>query len=238
MVDRRQRIASRGSKKLVGHDNLWERKRSVDPKSGSRCWASDRSITKAPFTGSVLRDQPLLEIAGLGHDDLDGWALRAWPQANTLTFADGEKVRLAFAHRLARLQLTPEEVLAPAEPDKPATNDDIRGPIDKSALTLPEAKRRRNRQHLRFVAKHPCLICGREPSDAHHLRFAQPRGLGQKVSDEFTVPLCRSHHIELHRAGQEAAWWTQKGIEPLATAAKLWLETHPLQVSASLPSAT
>jgi hypothetical protein len=36
-----------------------------------------------------------------------------------------------------------------------------------------------------------------------HLRFAQPRGLGQKVSDEFTVPLCREHHRELHRAGKE-----------------------------------
>ena len=152
----------------------------------------------------------------------------------TLTFADGERVRLAFQHRLARLQPTPEEVLAPAEP-KSATNDDIRCLIDKSVLTLPEAKRRRDRQHLRFVAKQPCLICGREPSDPHHLRFAQPRGLGQKVSDEFTVPLCRSHHRELHRAGKEAAWWTQRGIEPLATAGKLWLETHPLQSLQNLP---
>jgi ERF superfamily len=193
-----------------------------------------RAGTRSIETSSVLRDQLLIEIAGLGHDDLDGWAFRAWPQANSLTFADGERVRLAFQHRLACLQPTPE-ALAPAEPDKPATNDDIRCSIDKSVLTLPEAKRRRDRQHLRFVTKQPCLICGREPSDPHHLRFAQPRGLGQKVSDEFTVPLCRSHHRELHRAGKEAAWWTQRGIEPLATAAKLWLETHPLQVSASLP---
>jgi hypothetical protein len=194
-----------------------------------------RAGTRSIEASSVLRDQLLIEIAGLGHDDLDGWAFRAWPQANSLTFADGERVRLAFQHRLACLQPTPEEALAPAEPDKPATNDDIRCSIDKSVLTLPEAKRRRDRQHLRFVTKQPCLICGREPSDPHHLRFAQPRGLGQKVSDEFTVPLCRSHHRELHRAGKEAAWWTQRGIEPLATAAKLWLETHPLQVSASLP---
>ena len=195
-----------------------------------------RAGTQSIEASSVLRDQLLIEIAGLGHDDLDGWALRAWPQANTLTPADGEKVRLAFQDRLARLQPTPDEALAPAEPDKPATNDDVRCRIDKSVLTLPEAKRQRDRQHLRFVAKQPCLVCGREPSDPHHLRFAQPRGLGQKVSDEFTVPLCRAHHRELHRAGKEAAWWTQRGIEPLATARKLWLETHPLRVSASSPN--
>jgi hypothetical protein len=68
------------------------------------------------------------------------------------------------------------------------------------------------------VVQQPCLVCGREPSDPHHLRFARPRGLGQKISDELTVPLCPAHHRELHRAGKEAAWWTQRGIEPLATA--------------------
>jgi len=61
---------------------------------------------------------------------------------------------LAFQDRLARLQPTPNEALAPAEPDKPA-NDDIRCRIDKSVLTLPEAKRQRDRQHLRFVAQRP-----------------------------------------------------------------------------------
>jgi len=196
-----------------------------------------RAGTQSIEASSVLRDQVLTEIAGLGpHDDLDDWALHAWPQVNTLTPADGEKVRLAFQDRLARLQSTPNEALAPAEPEKPATNDDIRCRIDKSILTLPEAKRQRDRQHLRFVAKQPCLVCGREPSDPHHLRLAQPRGLGQKVSDEFTVPLCRAHHRELHRAGREAAWWMQRGIEPLATARKFWLETHPLQDPASSPN--
>ena len=196
-----------------------------------------RAGTQSIEASSGLRDQVLTEIAGLGpHDDLDGWALRAWPQVKTLTPADGERVGLAFQDRFTRLQPTPNEALAPAEPDKPATNDDIRCRIDKSVLTLPEAKRQRDRQHLRSVAKQPCLVCGREPTDPHHLRFAQPRGLGQKVSDEFTVPLCRAHHRELHRAGKEAAWWTQRGIEPLATARKLWLETHPLRVSASSPN--
>ena len=36
------------------------------------------------------------------------------------------------------------------------------------------------------------------PTEAHHIRFAQPRALGRKVSDEYTVPVCRLHHRELH----------------------------------------
>src|SRR5690242_8295080 len=60
--------------------------------------------------------------------------------------------------------------------------------IDKSQLTIAEPKRLRNKAHLKFVASQPCLICGRQPSDPHHLRFAQPRAIGLKVSDEFTVP--------------------------------------------------
>ena len=67
--------------------------------------------------------------------------------------------------------------------------------------------RRRNKAHLIFVAAQPCLICKRSPCDAHHLKFAQPQSLGRKVSDEFTVPLCREHHHELHRQGNEMAWW-------------------------------
>ena len=48
--------------------------------------------------------------------------------------------------------------------------------------------------------------------DAHHLRFAEPRALGRKVSDEFTAPLCRIHHRELHGRGDEKAWWTKMRV--------------------------
>jgi len=99
--------------------------------------------------------------------------------------------------------------------------------IEKSALMLPEPKRIRNREHLRFVASQPCLICARTPSQAHHLRFAQPRALGRKVSDEFTVPLCATHHHELHMRGNEKDWWAEKQIEPLSVAEDLWKESFP-----------
>jgi hypothetical protein len=87
---------------------------------------------------------------------------------------------------------------------------------------------------LGHVAKHPCLVCGRSPSDAHHLRFAQSRALGRKVSDEFVVPLCRGDHREVHRHGDEAAWWRAAGIDPTAAARALWLETHPLATASEM----
>src|SRR5262249_45952487 len=79
--------------------------------------------------------------------------------------------------------------------------------IDKSALPIGEPKRHRSNEHLKFVASQPCLICGRTPSHAHHIRYAQAKGLGLKVSGEFTVPLCASHHSENHTTGNELKWW-------------------------------
>ena len=99
-----------------------------------------------------------------------------------------------------------------------AVNNAVAWHIDKGALTLSEPRRYRDRAHLRFVSAQPCLICGRRPSDAHHLRFAQPRALGRRVSDEYTVPLCRSHHRALHRHGDEVAWWETNKVDPVAVA--------------------
>jgi hypothetical protein len=87
-------------------------------------------------------------------------------------------------------------------------------------------RRYRNKEHLRFVAQQACLVCGRQPSDPHHLRFTQPRALGRRVSDEFVAPLCRIHHREVHRAGDERAWWKQARIDPLKVARKLWRNTR------------
>lgn len=113
-------------------------------------------------------------------------------------------------------------VVAPAEPNNIKPDR-----IDKSQLVFAEPKRLRDKAHLRFVAHQPCLVCGRQPSDPHHLRFAQPRAIGLKVSDEFTVPLCRGHHRELHQTGNEVAWWKNRNLDALEIAKKLWEQTHP-----------
>ena len=52
--------------------------------------------------------------------------------------------------------------------------------------------------------------------------------MARKVSDEFTVPLCRGHHREVHRCGDEATWWKSAGIDPTIAARSLWLKSHPL----------
>jgi DNA recombination protein Rad52 len=113
--------------------------------------------------------------------------------------------------------------------------------IDKSTLALSTERRLRDKSHLKFVATQPCLICGREPSQAHHLTFCQKRGLSLKVSDEFTVPLCGVHHDELHRSGSERQWWENHHINPEPIAAELWARTHTasgmgLEPAASSPT--
>ena len=99
--------------------------------------------------------------------------------------------------------------------------------IEKSLLAVPEPRRVRDRDHVKSVAQRLCLICGRLPADAHDLRFAQRKALGRKVSDEFTVPLCRGRRREVHHCGDEAAWRKNVGIDPTIAARSLWLERDP-----------
>jgi Rad52/22 family double-strand break repair protein len=110
----------------------------------------------------------------------------------------GRRSELSMTQLVRRDQAKVGEANAAGPPLVPAESDSDSGRIDKSQLALAEPKRIRDKAHLKFVASQPCSVCGRQPSDPHHLRFAQPRGLGLKVSDEFTVPLCRVHHRQLH----------------------------------------
>jgi hypothetical protein len=178
-----------------------------------------------------LREKLLLEIGSISSPDVAaGWAREALAAKNSLTATDAKLVEDGFERRLS--ELSPSEIASNdrsseiqvaaahkgAEPTDPGPT---RG-IDKSALAVAAPRRYRNREHLRSVAKQPCLICGRKPSDPHHLRYLQPRALGRKASDEFAVPLCRVHHRAVHRARDERAWWQATGIDPIKIARKLW----------------
>jgi hypothetical protein len=128
--------------------------------------------------------------------------------------------------------LVPSEPSVDANPAPPSANlqaDAIPGKIEKSELAISEPRRHRDKAHLKFVSSQPCLVCGRSPADAHHLRFTQPRAMGRKVSDEFTVPLCRTHHRDNHRFGDEPAWWGRQAIDPIATSRLLWVSTRRLE---------
>jgi hypothetical protein len=199
---------------------------------------SERRLAK-PVSGQVLeteasaglRDQLIAELKNLkAADEATHWAYRVIGVKNSLTADDAERVEQAFQLKIANFAAHTTD--APHEPPDRLTKRRRKRRrsrvINKSVLTLPAPRRIRDREHVKSVAKQACLICGRRPADAHHLRFAQPPALGRKVSDEFTVPLCRGHHREVHRCGDEAAWWNKTGIDPTASARALWLNTHPL----------
>jgi hypothetical protein len=193
---------------------------------------SDNAVLKARLS-AVLRDQLLGELKEVNSVDAAAvWARRILPAKNSLNIADARQLESAFQARLAALELevgnTIRNHATPLERKRPKkTETSTIERIEKSGPTHPEPRRVRDREHVKFVAGHPCLICGRRPADPHHLRFAQSRALGRRVSDEFTVPLCRGHHREVHRYGDEAAWWAKAGVEPLRAANALWRETHP-----------
>jgi Rad52/22 family double-strand break repair protein len=139
----------------------------------------------------------------------------------------GRRHQGSMTDLLQRDQAKTKEHATAAAPLAPAAAALAPTKIDKSKLAIAEPKRLRDKAHLKFVASQPCLVCGRQPSDPHHLRFAQPRALGLKVSDEFTVPLCRGHHRQLHQAGNEKTWWEDLRINALEIACGLWEKTHP-----------
>jgi hypothetical protein len=162
------------------------------------------------------------------------WAHRALPLKNQLSAQDAQAVEAAFAARLAPLRDA-----APAF-DRKNRDPSRRGRRPNRADASPEAvtvigkpARERDLDHLKFVAAQPCLVCGRTPSDPHHIKFAEQRAMGRRVSDRFTVPICRLHHRELHRRGNERAWWHKQGIDPLSAAASLWAKTHAVEPTAT-----
>jgi hypothetical protein len=186
---------------------------------------------------AALRDQLAAELAEIGSaEEAATWAHRVLGTKNNLTAADAACIEEAFRTKLAMFatdsadgSAIPKDTKSPQTQRRTDRRKKRRSTAtDKSGLALPEPRRVRDRAHVRYVTQQSCLICGRRPSDAHHLRFAQSRALSRKVSDEFTVPLCRGHHREVHRSGDETAWWNKAGIDPTITARVLWLETHPL----------
>ena len=196
-----------------------------------------------PEASAVLRDELIAELKSLNSSEqASDWARRALAAKTSLVFPDAKQVELAFQLKLSTLINDRPTAAEESKPrrrrrggrDRPAS-------INKNVLALPVPRRIRDREHVKSVAKQPCLLCGRRPADAHHLRFAQLPALGRKVSDEFTVPLCRGHHREVHRCGDEAAWWNKTGIDPTTVARMLWLKTHPLpsttaQLTPKLPN--
>src|SRR5262249_33025039 len=225
------------------------------PRDGGNSAASARSVLAADES-SILRERLVAELSAINSaDDAATWAHRNLPAKNTLTAVDAKIVEERFQARLSTISdgqaadgTTPAGTpngLAPDQPPRGVLDMNListrRADTDTSQKASTAAKKRsrsevtralgktvrlRDKGHRRFVLRQPCLVCGRVPSDPHHLTFTQPRALGYRVSDEFTVPVCRIHHRELHRSGDEAAWWQRLNIDPLPVALKLWQHTR------------
>jgi hypothetical protein len=204
-------------------------------------------IRLKPEPSAALRDQLLAAIGQLqSADKAADWAHKSLAAKNTLIAADADAVEASFRDRLATIEFA-SEVASPARPEEPlpASQEGSASPVEKLFLaptddpapapiilpSNPNLRRRRisaktirlrDKEHCKFVASQPCIVCGRTPSEAHHIRFAQPRALGRKVSDEYTVPVCRLHHRDLHAYGDEASWWAAVSIDPLPIALELW----------------
>jgi len=206
----------------------------VELKAGGPAQASNgrsrmersKSASLPPDASENLRHRLIAELEQLVDPEaLATWAHRALPLKNQLATADAQTVEAAFAARLGQFG----DAAARPESD-PANGQLSRSPSTEinaeGVIVICKPVRERDRDHLRFVAAQPCLVCGRTPSDAHHIKFAEQRAVGRKVSDKFAVPICRLHHRELHRRGNERAWWQNQGIDPLVIAATLWAGTH------------
>jgi hypothetical protein len=200
-----------------------------------------QSSTLGVDASATLREQLIAECANLESiETAVTWARDALKTKNTLCSADAEMLERAFAQRMSALEGHSESTSAEINSRLPSANriaqdgtnangSNPSSDSDTRSLIVP-GPRRRDKAHLQFVASQACLVCGRKPCDPHHVRIAQPRALGRKVSDEYAVPLCRSDHRDLHRSGDEVVWWNNVRIDPLAVALKLWSETHPVTV--------
>jgi hypothetical protein len=185
-------------------------------------------------------------------DEAATWAHRNLTAKNRLTAADAKMVEERFRARLSAIGPsygTYDRPVKGTTPDDPAGQEPPHAVPDQTAVSgtpdagtrqkapmrvtkrqsrsdairaLGKTVRLRDKDHRRFVLRQACLVCGRVPSDPHHLTFTQPRALGRRVSDEFIVPVCRVHHRELHRSGDEAAWWRRLNIDPIPVALRLW----------------
>ena len=202
---------------------------------------------------AALRDQLIADLSRLrSSDEAADWVHKNLVVKNTLTAADADIVEASFRERVLTLEAGP--AVAEGQRDH-AKDDDVEPPNGQAfiemmgaspaaSIILPQkpvghrsrciaAKtiRLRDKEHCRYLMTQPCVVCGRTPSEAHHIRFAQPRALGRKVSDEYTVPVCQLHHRELHRYGDEASWWVGVNVDPLPVALELWRRSKSSTVS-------
>lgn len=76
----------------------------------------------------------------------------------------------------------------------------------KIPKTPKRSNRWRSQAHCSFVRGHECCVprCPGRPIEVAHVRRGSDGGMGQKPSDWNTISLCREHHAEQHRIGEQS----------------------------------
>jgi hypothetical protein len=178
-------------------------------------------------TSEKIQRQLMSELAEISDADaLAVWSHRMLPVKNRLPKEEAQKIEVAFEAKLSQVSDAMQALFGNQDATGHENQSESTEPSAEQVVTISKPIRERDRNHLRFVATQPCLICGRVPSDAHHIKFAEQAAMGRKVSDRFTVPVCRLHHRDLHRRGDERSWWQDRGVDPLIVAARFWQTSH------------
>lgn len=99
--------------------------------------------------------------------------------------------------------------------------------IDKSVLALSEPRRIWDRDHVRYVVKQPCLICGRRPAMPTTCA-SHKAGCSNERSAMISPSRCAEETIARCTVSAKSAWWKKAGIDPTENARALWLKTRPL----------
>jgi DNA recombination protein Rad52 len=213
--------------------------RSRKPSSDSRSQHQDLWVVRSPRGRPVASYSDPREFCSNIRSRVEALetkeALEAFWGANLGTFDQLQKCLPAlrdendrhYAAILTRLYEARLETFTKPDRQEPKCDAPTQAEsVDKSVLPIGAPRRVRDKDHLVYVASRPCMICGRSPSQAHHVRFAQPRALSRKVSDEWVVPLCATHHREVHAQGNEELWWRERSLDPIPEALRLWKVSH------------
>ena len=94
---------------------------------------------------------------------------------------------------------------APKRPPAPLPGPEApRKPLPKKNPARAAAAFQRaygGKERVEWVKSLGCVICGGSPCDAAHVKSG---GMGRKADARWTVPLCRTHHDEVHQRGQRS----------------------------------
>lgn len=96
---------------------------------------------------------------------------------------------------------------------KPIKKINVDPESPESFMLRPKLKRWECEKYTQWVKTQPCVCCGKQADDPHHIIGYGQGKMGSKAHDIFTLPLCRYHHNELHANVEE--WENKYGSQIL-----------------------